>query len=86
MRQPFPLLEGFSTDFPLVGHFSRDCPQGGGGGACHNCGQEGHRLKDCTEPKKIICRNCDEEGHTGRECPKPRDCKQKLFMRNNFDD
>jgi hypothetical protein len=36
-------------------------------------GQEGHRAKECTEPRKLICRNCDEEGHTSKECPKPRD-------------
>lgn len=22
----------------LVGHFSKECPQGGGGGVCYNCG------------------------------------------------
>ena len=26
------------------GHFSRDCPQGGGSSGCRNCGQEGHVL------------------------------------------
>lgn len=34
----------------IVGHFSRDCPQGGGGGACHNCGEEGHRSRDVGFP------------------------------------
>src|SRR5450756_1587993 len=58
----------------IVGHFSRDCPQGGGGGsACHNCGEEGHRKQDCTNPRKIVCRNCDAEGHESRECPQPKD-------------
>lgn len=58
-----------------VGHFSRDCPQGGSR-ACRNCDQEGHISKDCPEPRniaKVQCRNCDEFGHMGKDCPKPRD-------------
>ncbi|KAJ2903236.1 uncharacterized protein MKZ38_010188 [Zalerion maritima] len=39
-----------------MGHFSRDCPNSGGGGggsmACYNCNQEGHMSRDCTEPHK----------------------------------
>ena len=54
-----------------MGHFSKDCPKGGGG-ACHNCGGEGHMSKECTEERKIKCRNCDEFGHMSKECPKPR--------------
>ena len=74
-----------STDYEIVGHFSRDCPQGGGSGPCHNCGEEGHRSKECTNEKKIICRNCDAEGHTGKECPKPRDCKSTIYLISHMD-
>ena len=59
----------------VVGHFSKDCPSGGGN-ACRNCGQEGHKSKECTEPRNpatIQCRNCDEMGHVSKDCPKPRD-------------
>ncbi|GKT90581.1 LOW QUALITY PROTEIN: zinc knuckle transcription factor [Colletotrichum tofieldiae] len=58
-----------------MGHFSRDCPQGGGGGgrACHNCGDEGHISRECPEPRKIKCRNCDAEGHLSKDCDKPVD-------------
>ncbi|CAJ0575317.1 unnamed protein product, partial [Mesorhabditis spiculigera] len=40
---------------------------------CFNCGQDGHRSADCTEPKKPRgCFNCGEEGHRGSDCPHPR--------------
>ncbi|GMR53785.1 hypothetical protein PMAYCL1PPCAC_23980, partial [Pristionchus mayeri] len=51
----------------------------GGGGerprGCFNCGQEGHRSSDCTEPRKErsnACFNCGQEGHRGSECPEPK--------------
>ena len=31
----------------LAGYFARDCPTGGGENGCRNCGQEGHRAKEC---------------------------------------
>lgn len=36
-----------------VGHFSRDCPQGGGGDkrTCHTCGSEDHLARDCPDKK-----------------------------------
>ncbi|KAK8437744.1 hypothetical protein IWX49DRAFT_7844 [Phyllosticta citricarpa] len=48
------------------------------GRACHNCGQEGHFAKDCTEPRSggggggRACHNCGSTDHLARECTEPR--------------
>lgn len=36
-----------------MGHFSRDCPQGSGGGkrTCHTCGSEDHLARECPDKK-----------------------------------
>ena len=50
------------------GHFSRECPKGGGD-KCFNCQEEGHISRDCPTKRKMTCFKCNEEGHMSRECP-----------------
>lgn len=39
--------------------------------ACYNCGDSGHRLKDCTQTI-IKCENCHRHGHQTKDCrPEP---------------
>ena len=39
---------------------AKDCPQGGGGITCHNCGKDGHMRKDCDQPRDCECRTFDD--------------------------
>ena len=40
---------------------------------CSNCGEEGHRLRVCPQPRKDdLCRNCGEPGHKAVDCEAPR--------------
>lgn len=45
---------------------------------CFNCGKEGHRSYECTEPKKAGggggggCFNCGKDGHKSFECSEPK--------------
>ena len=48
-----------ATDFQVGGISS---------GTCLNCGQTGHRHKECIHPLK--CGNCEQLGHTLESCPK----------------
>ncbi|KAK7415391.1 hypothetical protein QQX98_005930 [Neonectria punicea] len=62
-----------------LGHISKFCTQekvertDGPKISCHNCGGDGHRVRDCPEPRidKFACKNCGQSGHKVAECEEP---------------
>jgi hypothetical protein len=57
-----------------LGHGSRACPEEKMEKekvtiTCANCNNEGHRARDCGEPRKSGnrgCKNCGQEGHIAK--------------------
>jgi len=49
------------------------------GRVCANCGEEGHRTSDCTQPK-VQCDFCDNFGHMGLYCFKRIRAKKELLL------
>lgn len=50
---------------------------------CFNCGEEGHRINECPQPKKIRennrsmkCFNCQGEGHRSNDCTQPKKARE----------
>lgn len=54
-----------------VGHFAKDCPQGGGPKTCRNCGLV-LILGTPTSVERETNKVNSEEGHISKECDKPR--------------
>ncbi|KAF3058289.1 Zinc finger protein GIS2 [Daldinia childiae] len=50
---------------------------------CTNCGEIGHRIRDCPEPRKnkYGCRNCGQGGHMASDCPEPRRARDDVECR-----
>lgn len=70
-----------TDDLAELGHIMKNCPEEKREReqkvaiTCANCNNEGHRARDCPEPRKASrgkgCRNCGQEGHISKECPEP---------------
>ncbi|PHH66920.1 hypothetical protein CDD81_5272 [Ophiocordyceps australis] len=61
-----------------LGHISKYCPKEKviferPKIICSNCNLEGHRIRDCKEPRKdkFACRNCGKSGHKAADCDEP---------------
>ncbi|EKJ77187.1 hypothetical protein NXS19_003837 [Fusarium pseudograminearum] len=62
-----------------LGHVSKFCTQekmertDGPKISCYNCGADGHRVRDCPEPRidKNACKNCGKSGHKVADCEEP---------------
>ncbi|KAJ4157316.1 hypothetical protein NW754_008962 [Fusarium falciforme] len=62
-----------------LGHISKYCTQEKAERtdapkiSCYNCGGEGHRVRDCPEPRvdKFACKNCGQSGHKASDCDEP---------------
>lgn len=41
---------------------------------CNNCGEAGHRTRECTQARKdkFACKNCGKSGHKASDCTEPR--------------
>ncbi|PWI75307.1 zinc finger domain-containing protein [Purpureocillium lilacinum] len=63
-------------------------PRGEADDKCFNCGEQGHRVAECPQPRDTACRYCKQEGHMVRDCPdKPamvcNNCGLEGHTRNN---
>lgn len=52
---------------------------------CFNCGEDGHRSAECTQPRKERaagggCYNCGQEGHRSSECTEPAKPREGSFF------
>ena len=46
---------------------------------CWRCGEKGHRMENCTNPRRVFCRDCGKPGVRRMNCPDCPKIQERIF-------